>query len=134
MINKKIWLALLLAFPLYADLSISEMETMVERIKAKRAGSKIKKDTKFVSPFVMINKENNNSVMKEPEGASIVFVLGGIMNNKAFLNEKWVKVGDTVDGYTLKEMDANSVTLVQNEHIIKVFLKKSKSILQINEG
>jgi len=134
MMSKKIWLIGLLVLPLYADLSIEEMETMVEKIKAKRAGANIEKDSKFISPFVMIQQDKNSSVMEEPKTTSVVFVLGGIINNKAFLNNKWVKIGETIEGYTLTEIAENSVTLVQEDHTIKVFLKKSKSILQVNEG
>ena len=134
MMNKKIWLVSLVILPLYGDLSIGQMETMVEKIKAKRAGAQIEKDPHFTSPFVMIQQDDNRSVIEDPKSNAVVFTLGGIINNKAFLNEKWLKIGDRVEGYELTEIKDNSVTLVQEEHTIQVFLKKSKPILQLNEG
>jgi hypothetical protein len=134
MLDKKIWLVGLLVLPLYADLSIGQMETMVEKIKAKRAGAQIEKDPNFTSPFVMIQQDENRSVIGDPKDATVAFTLGGIINNKAYLNEKWLKVGDKIEGYEVTKISGNSVTLVQEERTIQVFLKKSKPILQLNEG
>jgi len=133
MINKKIWLVVCILTPLFAELSIGQMETMVEKIKAKRIGTNIQKSDKFISPFVMIQMDENKTVLEKPK-TDVVFSLGGIMNDKAFVNQKWVKVGDMIDGYKVAEMDDHSVTLLQDERTIKVFLKKSKTILQVNEG
>ena len=134
MMNKKIWLTCLIILPLYGDLSIGQMEAMVEKIKAKRAGAQMKKDLHFTSPFVSIQRDDNKSVIEDHKSNAVAFILGGLINNKAFLNEKWVKVGDKIEGYELTEIRGNSVTLVQDERTIQVFLKKSKPILQLNEG
>jgi len=120
--------------PLYGDLSIGQMETMVEKIKAKRVGATIEKRTEFVSPFVTVRKNQGKAVLEDPKSTVVVFVLGGIINKKAFINQKWVKMGDMIEGYTLTEIKGNSATLTREERTIKVFLKKSKPILQLNEG
>jgi len=134
MIYKKIWLAMLLMHPMYADLSIGQMEAMVEKIKAKRVGSNIKKSHEFISPFVTIKVDENMTVIEESKVETVIFILGGIINDKAFINEKWQKVDDMVEGYTLIEIENNSVTLVQDDRTIKVFLKQTKPIVQLNEG
>ena len=134
MMDKKIWLVSLLVMPLYGDLSIGQMETMVEKIKAKRVGTAIEKSKDFVSPFVMVQQDQGKAILEDPKSTVVVFVLGGIINNKAFINQKWVKMGDMIEGYTLTEIKDNSVTLTREERTIKVFLKKSKPILQLNEG
>ena len=134
MARKKLWLAVLLLTSLHADLSIGQMEVMVEKIKAKRVGVNKQKRTDFVSPFVLIQRDENRSVLEDPKEKDTVFVLGGIMNSKAFVNETWVKVGDKIEGYEVKAIDEKSVTLVQGDRTITVFLKKSKPILQLNEG
>jgi len=134
MINRKIWLVTLLIVPLCADLSIGQMETMVEKIKAKRAGADIEKNPNFVSPFVMIQQDEGKAVLDDPRNGAVVFTLGGIINNKAFVNSRWSKVGDRIEGYELTEIKDNHVTLVQEDRMIQVFLKKSKPILQLNEG
>ncbi|NKQ41034.1 MAG: hypothetical protein HF962_05645 [Sulfurovum sp.] len=134
MIDKKIGLAVFLILPLCADLSLGQMEVMVEKIKAKRVGSKMEKDSSFVSPFVLIQQDENKSVLEAPKGSDIKFTLGGVINKRAFINERWIKIGEKIDGYELTEMQDNGVTLVQEDRTIKVFLKKSKPIIQINEG
>ncbi len=132
--NVKLAVAICLTMPLAADLSIGEMEKMVEKIKAKRTG--IKRDTarEFISPFVLIQQDKNSTVIEQPKSSAVEFVLGGLINDKAYLNSRWVKKGDTVEGYEVIDMDDTSVTLIRGEREIKVFLKKSKPILQLNEG
>ena len=132
--RKKIWFVALFILPLYGDLSIGQMDTMVEKIKAKRVGAALGKHADFTSPFVMIQKEKGQKVIEDPRSTEVVFSLGAIINDKAFINKVWLKVGDTLEGYKLTDIGQKSATLVQDERKIKVFLKKSKSILQLNEG
>ena len=134
MVNKKIWLVSLLVLPLYGDLSIGQMDTMVEKIKAKRVGTTLEKRVDYPSPFVIIQKDEGKTVIEDPKGAEVVFVLSAIINDKAFINKIWVKVGEKLEGYELTKLEEKSATLVQEERVIKVFLKKTKSILQLNEG
>ncbi len=134
MMNKKVWFTIFLVMPLYGDLSIGQMETMVEKIKAKRIGTSLEKSTEFVSPFVMIQKEKGQEIMEDPKSTEMVFTLGAIINKKAFVNQKWLEIGDTIEGYRLTEINDDSVTLVQEDRTIQVFLRKSKPILQLNEG
>jgi len=134
MLNKKIWLASLLVLPLYGDLSIGQMDTMVEKIKAKRVGTTLEKRVDYASPFVIIQKNEGKTVIEDPKGAEAVFALSAIINDKAFINKIWLKVGEKLEGYELTKVEERSATLVQQERVIKIFLKKSKSILQLNEG
>ena len=132
--TKNIWFATLLVLPLYGDLSIGQMDTMVEKIKTKREGATKGKHIDFISPFVMIQKEKGKAVIADPKNTEIVFSLGAIINDKAFINKVWLKSGDQLQGYTLDEIGEKSVRLVQDERKIEIFLKKSKPILQLNEG
>ncbi len=133
--HKKICFAVLFILPLYGDLSIGQMDTMVEKIKAKRIGATtLDKESNLTSPFVMIQNEKGQAVMGDPKSTEVVFTLGAIINDKAFVNKVWLKVGDTLEGYKLIDIGQQSATLVQDEREIKIFLKKSKSILQLNEG
>ena len=132
--RKKIWFIVFFILPLYGDLSIGQMDTMVEKIKAKRVGATLAKHADFTSPFVMIQKEKGQAVIGDPKSAEVVFALGAIINDKAFINKVWLRVGDTLEGYKVTDIGQKSATLVQDEREIKIFLKKSKSILQVNEG
>ena len=127
---KKSLLIIALVSPLFADLSISQMETMVERIKSKRKGNADSNISKVVSPFVMIQIDDDTEKVsiQEPEKESIVFSLGGIFDHKAFVNGKWLKIGDKISGYEMIEISGKSVKFVQGRHTIEVFLKKCRSI------
>ena len=72
--------------------------------------------------------------MGKPKRADTVFVLGAIVNDKAFLNHKWLKIGDSIGGYMLTDINDKSVTLVQGDRTIHIFMRKSKTILQLNKG
>jgi len=136
MYSRNLLLVGLLAFPLYADLSIGQMEIMVKKIRAKRIGKIDSNITVSTSPFVQIQKEDNITIMIEEKviKKEVGFTLGGIMNDKAYINQKWVEKGESIEGYTLMAVDSRSVSLVKDKHTIKVFLKKSKHILQLSEG
>lgn len=133
---KKILLISFLVVPLFADLSISQMETMVTKIKAKRVGSNKSNNSELTSPFVMMHKDRNTSkmIIEDPKSDLIQFLLGGVVNDRAFVNEQWLSVGDKISGYEVTELKGNSVTLIKDKRTIKIFLKKSKQILQLNEG
>jgi len=128
--------ACMLPIFIFADLSIGQMETMVEKIKEKRV-SKNNDKSAFVSPFVLIKSDSNTSetIIVEPteKEVDVVFYLGGIVNNRAFINKKWVEVGKDIEGYRLSEIKDNMITLTKNNRIRKIFLKKSKKILKLNE-
>ena len=134
--NRKLFLMIVFVIPLCADLSIGQMETMVEKIKAKRVGKVDSNISLIESPFVQIKEEDNITVMVKEKTAEkeVGFILGAIVNNKAYLNKKWVKKGDSIEGYTLTDINDRSVSLVKGKHTVKVFLKKSKNILQVSEG
>lgn len=121
--------------PVLADLSISQMDIMVQRIKSKRKGNAGSNISKVISPFALISHDDNTSTIsiKEPEKESIVFKLGAIVNDKVFVNNHWLKRGDKISGYEMVEIKDNSVKFVQGKRMIEVFLKKSKKILQLNE-
>ena len=135
MINK-IFLVCLFLSPLSADLSIDQMQMMVKKIKAKRIGSMESNASKVVSPFIVIRKDENKTevIAKEPKSELVQFALGAIVNDKAFVNNKWLSVGDMIDGYELSEIEGNGITMTQDSRTIKVFLKKSKQIIKLNEG
>ena len=132
MIHKKNWILLFGLSPLlYADLSVGQMEVMVEKIKAKREGSRIEKSAQFISPFVTIQKDKGKAVIEKTKQKDVDFSLGAIVNERAFVNRKWIKKGDIIEGYALDEFGANSITLTQEDRSVTVFLRKSKQILQI---
>jgi len=135
MIKRKTLFSILVAVPglLFADLSIKQMDSMVTKVKAKRAGLEIKHKGAFVSPFVILKKDTNatSAKLEKPRTKVVEFNLGAIINNRAFVNKKWVSKGETVDGYKVTALNENGVTLKKEKHVIELFLKKSKPIFTL---
>ena len=130
-----IGVALLFLNPLYGELTVSKIEKMVEQIQLKRV-SKIDIDfAKTPSPFVMVAPETNTSAAKivTPE-EEIKLKLGGIVNDAAFINDKWVRVGEEVEECVVENITENMVILRKGERYIRLFLNKKSDLLQINEG
>lgn len=132
---KKILLLLLpLTVFLNADLSVEQIQKMVASIHEKREGVKLETLETTVSPFVRLEEENNvttfGALVKEEEK----LVLHAIVNGKAFINDAWSNIGDTIMGYTLKFIGNRGVVLRNDNHIKKLFLhEKRDNFIKLEE-
>jgi hypothetical protein len=114
---------------LAADLSVEQIQNMVTKIHKKREGVKLETLESTKEPFVRVEEENNTTVFVIPtkvETKEAKLVLHSIINDKAFINDEWKRVGDTVLGYTLKHIGQRGVVLRNNNHIKKLFLRKER--------
>jgi hypothetical protein len=113
---------------LYADLSVVQIQEMVNKIHEKRAGVDLStlEDTK--EPFVRLEIENNASTFVIPTRKSVdaKLVLHAIVNGKAYINNRWISVNKNILGYTLKFIGKKGVVLRNENHIKKLFLQKHK--------
>jgi len=122
---------------LQADLSVKQIEEMVNKIHQEREGVRLEtlEDTK--EPFVRLQEENNVSIFVIPIAKSIEeakLVLHAIVNGKAFINDSWLKDGDNILGYELKYIGKKGVVLRNENHIKKLFLRKEKdSFIKLEE-
>jgi len=130
---KKILLATPFVFVVgtYADLSVKQIENMVHKIHLKREGADLKTLEKTKEPFVHIQKENNTTVVvtavKPVE--EVKLSLHALMAGKAYINDGWKKVDDTIMGYKVVYIGKQGVVLKNGNNIKKLFLKKSKNNL-----
>ena len=131
---KYLWISgLLLLYPLQAELSIQQIDAMVNKIQGKRQ-SKVKIDFgKVTSPFVLVvSKPDTDSntttspVVKMIESQAS-FDLSGIMNNRARINGRWLKVGDMIEGYRVETIDENHVLLKKGKRSVELFLPNPKN-------
>ena len=125
---------LLLVGCLQAELSVKNIEKMVEEIKAKRT-SKMKDDVNITTPFILVRQEANSTV-KVLEPATVkptLFTLGAIMNNAAYIDGAWHRQGDEIDGFTVQKIEPDKVTLKQDDRTVVLFFKKAKSILTFSK-
>jgi len=108
----------------YAELSTKNIENMVDKLYKKRIGISLEDISDIEDPFVRMAVEDNvTTVVAMTE---IQFSLKGIMNNKAFINDKWYSVGEVVSGYTLKYVGRKGIVLDRDKHIKKIFLRKDR--------
>jgi len=123
---------------LFAELSIDQIHTMVNQIHKKREGVtlKILEGTRepFLKPLRVQKKHSKKPVSRKVE-PELKISLHAIMGKKAFINDSWKKVGDTVLGYTLVYIGKSGVVLKNDNQIKKLFLRKHKNSkhLIINE-
>ncbi len=111
-----------------------KIDNMVDKIKERRVGMEMKVLTTTPDPFVMVSKADATKVIA-PKKKDENIELGGIVNQKAFLNGKWCKVGDDAGGYTVHFIGKKGVVLVSEKQIKKLFLhKKIEGIITIKEG
>ena len=115
---------------LYADLSVKQIEEMVEKIHLKREGVSLDVLEKTKRPFIKIKKEDNRTVVEIPkEEPEVKLMLHAIMGNKAYINDGWKKVDDVVFGYTIKHIGKKGVVLRNGNTVKKLFIAKPKQHL-----
>jgi len=132
---KKIILsALFVSSFIYADLSVEQIQKMVLKIHEKRDGIKLETLDSTKEPFVHIEVENNESTYVAPEKQGVELALHAIMNNKAYINDAWYNLDESVLGYTLKYIGKKGVVLRNDSHIKKLFLhEKKENYISIEE-
>ncbi len=117
-------LAMSLTICIFAD----EIDELVKKIKQERVSHIDKKKIKALkSPIPKIivekntSKEINSTIVQNiaPE-----FVLKAIMNNRAFINDKWVKKGDNIGNYKVVEILEDAVYLSNGKKNKMIFFNK----------
>jgi hypothetical protein len=130
---------LLLSFLLtslnYADLSVDQIRDMVIKIHEKREGISLSTLETTKEPFVRLQEENNMTVFVIPEKAEETkLTLHAILNGKAYINNTWKGIDDTIGGFTLKYIGKKGVVLRNNNQIKKLFLHKERNNFIMLEG
>ena len=130
LMKKTTLLLLSLTTVTFADLSVKQIQKMVNNIHEKREGVKLEtlEDTK--EPFVRLEEENNIATFVIPtkkQKQNVKLILHAIVNGKAYINDAWIGVDDKILGYTLKFIGKRGVVLRNNNHIKKLFLHKERN-------
>ncbi len=133
---KNILFTTLITSTIYADLSMDQIRNMVKQIHNPRDGINIEtlKDTQ--EPFVRLEEENNITTFVIPvDKEDTKLVLNAILNNTAYINGQWLKIDDSIAGYTLKFIGKKGVVLRNDNQIKKLFLHKNReNFITIKEG
>jgi len=125
--KKTLLIVLSLTFSLYADLSVEQIQQMVSKIHEKREGVKLETLETTKEPFVRLQEDNNITAFVIPVKAEEAkLLLHAIVNGKAYINDAWKSVDDTIMGYTLKYVGKRGVVLRNGNHIKKLFLHEKR--------
>ena len=127
---KNIFLFLLmLTMFLNADLSVKQIQEMVNNIHEKRVGVELETLDNTKEPFVRLQEENNISTFIIPiqKNNDVKLELHAIVNGKAYINDSWLKINENIFGYQLKYIGNKGVVLRNENHIKKLFLSKKKN-------
>lgn len=136
-------LSILLSSVILAN-ELSWVDKQVDAIKPSRIGIHSSLVNKIRDPFIFLEKNRTTkreSAKKTPsktvankrsiapkkqkiKTVSRVLVLGAIMNNSVMISGDWYKLGDTINGYKISEINRNSVLLRKHK---KTLLLSTKS-------
>ncbi|MCB4743887.1 MAG: hypothetical protein LGB07_07195 [Sulfurovum sp.] len=114
---------------LHAELSIKQIEQMVEQIHLKRKGREgidieTLKHTK--EPFMFGKNRQDSMTINSSKKEESRIVLHAIMSNRAYINDGWKKVDDKVLEYTVKYIGKHGAVLRNGDSIKKLFFRKPK--------
>jgi len=56
-----------------------------------------------------------------------------ILNNRVFIDSRWYKLGDTVQGYKIMQITKNNILAKKSDKVIKLGIKKSQKLLKIRD-
>ena len=125
----------LLTVSLYADLSVKQIENMVQKIHERRDGFDLETLDQTKNPFLVFEEEEKvQSFVAPKQTLKAKISLHAIMGGKAFINDGWKDLNDTVLGYTLKYIGKRGVVLTRGDHIKKIFLHEDRdSFIKLEE-
>lgn len=111
---------------LNADVSVEQIQEMVTKIHKKREGVQLKTLESTENPFVRLKQEDNVTTFAAPEKVEEKLVLHAIVNGKAYINDSWSSLDDSIMGYTLKYIGKSGVVLRNGNQIKKLYLREKK--------
>jgi len=154
---------LILSLALTSNLFCNELswvDEQIEAIKPSRQGMQKKNLTIIKDPFIFLaknrGKEDEKSSNKSLSSSqktytsgqvsrkrkttsrrsysySKSFKVGLIMNNSVMINGHWYKLGDRIKGYTIKEVNKNTVLLTKKRKTILLSTKSANKNLHFKK-
>ncbi len=128
-------LLLILSYELNAD-ELEWVDEQINAIKPPRNGISKSKIDIIRSPFnlkkkpveVILDKDMNVVAKKE-----ITLSLHAIINKSAFINEKWYKLNDKIDKYTITSIERTIVLLSFKKKTLLLSIKSKNKNLKFKE-
>jgi len=122
-------IASFLTASLHADLSVKQIENMVTKIQEKRAGFDLETLEMTKNPFIITLEEEEElpAFVAPKEKVKGNITLHAIMGGKAYINNGWRDINDTVLGYRLRYIGKRGVVFRNGNQIKKLFLHENKN-------
>ena len=112
----------------YADITINDIDKLVNDIKEERIGLKEKEIQTAKDPFIYPNGKLGRVLHSgKAKKRKYRFFLSAIINDRVKINSKWYKLNSKIHGYRVSKVEKDHVLLTRNSERIRVFLKRSKS-------
>jgi len=125
--KKLLLLLLLLTSFIFADLSVNQIRDRVMKIHKKREGINLNKLDTTQEPFIKVQEDINTTKLILPKKSEETkLILHAILNNRAYINDRWNSVDDNIGGYILKYIGKKGVVLRNENQIKKLFLNEKK--------
>jgi len=131
-----------------ADANMAWVDQKIEEIKPQRHGVSSARIASLKNPFIYVRPEGKGKgktgavVKKASSETKEVAVkkdmskepltLQIVLNSSALINGKWYKENAVVRGYTLTEIQSNSVVLQRKKKKIKLFIAQKNKNLKIS--
>ena len=121
----KIFLILSIVLSLYAEDLKLRTEKLIVPIE-KRAIVKVKYD-----PFKK-GKEVVQKVFSKKVQDNTLYVTS-ILNNRVFINSRWYRVGDKVNGYKIIQIKEDSILVKNSKKVLKFGIKRRDNIVKVED-
>jgi uncharacterized protein YlzI (FlbEa/FlbD family) len=117
---------------LCADLSVDQIKEMVNKIHEKREGVALATLEKTKEPFVRFKTEDDVKEVVIPQSTEeIKLELHALMEGKAYINDSWKEVNDTIAGYRIGYIGKYGVVLRDETHVKTLFLQKENHLIKL---
>ncbi|WP_286337206.1 hypothetical protein [Hydrogenimonas cancrithermarum] len=125
---KSVGIALFAATILHAEITINDIDKLVNDIKQERVGLTDKEIVNAKDPFIYPNGKYAKALHgNRSKKRRYRFVLTAIVNNHVKINRRWYSLNSKVNGFTVSKVGKNYVLLTRNGERTRVFLKRQKS-------
>ena len=112
---------------LYAEITINDIDKLVNDIKQERIGLTEKEIDNAKDPFIYLGGKYSYVLEGRKKRRHYRFTLNAIINDRVKLNNRWHKRNDVIHGYRIAAIGKNYVLLVRKNEQMRVYMKRSKS-------
>ncbi len=113
---------------LSAEITINDIDKLVNDIKQERIGLKDSEIRSAKDPFIYPGGKLGRIISSyKTVKRHYRFVLSAVINDRVKINGRWYKLNSKVNGFRISRVGKDHVLLTRKNERIRVFLKRSKS-------